>query len=72
MCSVTGEKVCVEIRRDLYEKAERFIQQQGGFSSVNELVEFLLEEALEMEASAQPSREDEEVVKERLKRLGYL
>ncbi len=67
-------KKCVEIREDLYEKARRFIEEQGGFQSVEELVEFLLEEALSAEeASGQGmSKEDEEKVKERLRALGYI
>ncbi len=69
-----AEKVQVSIRRDLYEKAERFIREQGGFQSVEELVEFLLEEALAAGAGGgEPGGgEDEEKVKERLKALGYI
>jgi len=68
------EKVCVEVRRDLYEKAKRFVEEQGGFGSVEELLEFLLEEALasEGETGGGMSREDEEKVKERLRSLGYI
>jgi predicted Rossmann-fold nucleotide-binding protein len=68
-------KVSIEIRRDLYERAKKFIEEQGGFGSVEELVEFLLEEALAVEGEASSggmSREDEEKVKERLRALGYI
>ena len=66
-------KKCVEVREDLYEKARRFIEEQGGFQSVEELVEFLLEEALAAEeAGVSSSKEDEEKVKERLRALGYI
>lgn len=67
-----GDKVSIEISRELYEKARRFIEEQGGFSSVEELVEFLLREALETGGEEEMSREDEERVRERLRSLGYL
>jgi len=65
------DKVPVHISRELYERAEAFIKEQGGFSSVEELVEFLLNEVLAEGAEASMSEEDEERVKERLKSLGY-
>jgi len=40
------DKVSIEISKQLYEKAKKFIKEQGGFSSVEELVEFLLQEVL--------------------------
>ena len=68
-----SDRVQISIRRDLYEKAKRFIEEQGGFSSVEELVEFLLEEVTSSETEAKGlSREDEEKVKERLRALGYI
>ena len=69
-----SEKVCIEVRKDLYEKAKKFVEEQGGFGSVEELVEFLLEEALAAEESGAGgmSKEDEEKVKERLRALGYI
>lgn len=68
------ERVSIEIRRDLYDKAKKFIEEQGGFSSVEELVEFLLEEVLSSEGTEERglSKEDEEKVKERLRALGYI
>ena len=68
------ERVSIEIRRDLYDKAKKFIEEQGGFSSVEELVEFLLEEVLSSEEAEDRglSKEDEEKVKERLRALGYI
>ena len=69
-----AEKVAINIRRDLYEKAQKFVEEQGGFNNVEELVEFLLEEALSVEEAGGTtlSREDEEKVKERLRSLGYI
>ncbi|RLG77893.1 MAG: CopG family transcriptional regulator [Thermoprotei archaeon] len=68
-----SDKVQISIARELYEKAKRFVEEQGGFSSVEELVEFLLREVLsEEESSYTMSKEDEEKVKERLRALGYI
>ncbi len=68
-----AERVAVHIPKDLYEKAKKFVEEQGGFSSVDELVEFLLREVLEAEAGeVKMTREDEEKVKERLRALGYI
>ncbi len=65
------EKAVVRISRDIYEKAKKYVEEQGGFSSVDELVEFLLQEAIGY-TSGDEGGEDEEKVKERLKALGYI
>jgi len=70
---MSEEKVAIYISKSLYEKAKKFIEEQGGFSSVEELVEFVLNEVLsEEEKSYTMSKEDEEKVKERLRALGYI
>lgn len=70
---MSGEKVNVQISKELYEKAEKFIKESGGFSSVEELVEFLLNEVLSEESSEyKMSKEEEEEIKKRLRSLGYL
>jgi len=69
---VTGEKAQVLIDRELYERAKKYVEQQGTFSSVDELVEFLLRQLLEEQQGEVMSREEEEAVKDRLRRLGYL
>lgn len=66
-----SDKVAVYVSKELYERAETFIKEQGGFSSVDELVEFLLSEVVSEEVEASMSKEDEEKVKERLRSLGY-
>jgi len=66
------EKVQIAIPKSLYEKAREFIEETGGFNSVDELVEFLLREVLEEEHGQTMSEEDEEKVKERLRSLGYI
>jgi len=63
----------VRISRELYEKARKFVEESGAFKSVDELVEFLLNEVLEEESGEQGlTAEDEEKVKERLRSLGYI
>jgi len=69
---MTGERAQVLIDRELYERAKRYVEQQGTFSSVDELVEFLLRQLLEEQQGEVMSREEEEAVKDRLRRLGYL
>ena len=70
---MSSEKVSISISKELYEKAEKFVKQSGGFSSVNELIEFLLNEVLSEESSEyKMSKEEEEEVKRRLRSLGYL
>ena len=66
-------RVPIYVKKELYEKAKEYVENQGGFGSVEELVEFLLEEVLSGEESEQVfSKEDEEKVKERLRSLGYI
>ncbi|MFP3312557.1 MAG: CopG family transcriptional regulator [Acidilobus sp.] len=69
---MSGERVQVSVPKDLYEKAKKYVEEQGTFSSVDELVEFLLRQLLEEQGGTSMSKEDEEAVKDRLRRLGYL
>ena len=73
MVFTSNEKVEVSISKELYEKASKYIESVGGFDSVEELIEFVLNEVLESEGEGEGySKEDEEKVKERLRSLGYL
>jgi len=69
-----GEKVHVAIPKELYEKCRKFVEEQGGFNSVEEFIEFVLSEVLSEEGieGVRLSKEEEEKVKERLKALGYI
>lgn len=70
---MSDDKVAVYISKELYEKAKKYIEEQGGFESVEELVEFVLGEVLSEEGGEQVfSEEEEEKVKERLRSLGYI
>ena len=68
-----GDKVTIKLSRNLYEKAEEFIKDSGSFQSVEELIEFLLNEVLsEEQESYKMTKEEEEEVKRRLRSLGYI
>ncbi len=70
---MSSEKVPVYISKELYEKVKKAVEEQGGFSSVEEFIEFVLNEVLSEETSeVAMSKEDEEKVKERLRALGYI
>ena len=68
------DRVAVYIRKSVFEKAKRYLEEMGGFKDLGEFVEFLIEEAVEasLEESPGMTREDEEKVTERLKDLGYM
>ena len=71
---MSSDKVPVYISKDLYEKVkERVRESQGEFSSVEEYVEFVLNEIVKEEEEAEAyTPEEEEEIKRRLKALGYL
>lgn len=63
----------VSIPESLYKKIEDRCEGTG-FESIDEYVEFVLEEVVEEEEDEEEefSEEDEEKVKERLRALGYM
>jgi Arc/MetJ-type ribon-helix-helix transcriptional regulator len=66
------EKKTVFLTAELYSKVEERVKA-ADFSSVDEYVEFVLEEILKEEEEERAfSEEEEEMVKKRLKDLGYL
>jgi len=67
-----AEKVTVQISRELYEKARKYVEELGEFKSVDELVEFVLNELLSEEEGEALTPEEEEKIKERLRALGYI
>lgn len=64
------KKEKIEISKDIIEKIKQRIKETE-FKSVEEYIEFVLREVLE-EEEAEISKEDEEIIKERLRALGYL
>ncbi len=68
-----SDRVTIQLSRNLYEKAGKFIKDSGSFQSVEELIEFLLNEALsEDQESYKMTKEEEEEIKKRLRSLGYI
>ncbi len=69
------DKVPVNLPRDLYEKVKkRVVESEGAFKSVEEYVEFVLEELLREEEEEETpfTPEEEEEIKRRLRALGYI
>ncbi len=64
-----SDKVQVSIPRDIYEKIKDRIQGTS-FESVDEYVALMLEN--EFPEETQYSKEEEELIRERLRRLGYI
>ncbi len=66
----------IEIPDEIYREIERRVRESEEFESVEEYVNFVLEELLkedeEEEEEPVMSEEEEEMVKERLRGLGYL
>ena len=63
---------CVEIDDKLYAKLQEYVRSSGAFSSVEELVRFVLSELVGETQSQQLSQQDEEIIKQRLRALGYI
>ena len=64
----------IKISDELYEKIEKNLSEYG-FETVDEYVEFVLKEILEDKNSDEEqvfSEEEEEIIKKRLRDLGYL
>lgn len=67
------EEVIIRISRELYNKIKNRIElSQGEFKNVEEYVEFVLSEVVKESDRERYTPEEEEEIKERLRRLGYL
>jgi len=67
------EKVAIHIPKRLYDKIlEEVKKSQGEFKSVDEYVQFVLEELLREEEEYTYTPEEEEEIKKRLRALGYI
>ncbi len=69
---MSEDKECVHIPKPLYDKAKALVEDTDEFSTVDELVEFLLREALGEKEGEAYTPEEEEEIKERLRSLGYI
>lgn len=76
--SKTGDKVTIKIPRALYERLGKIVQG-SGFNSVTDFIVFVLRDLVATQSQA-PSAEDQdalskdeiEVIRKRLRSLGYL
>ncbi len=70
------KRVAVHVSKGLYDLVKRRVEESGGeFKSVEDYVEFVLEEVVKEEEEDEEqeyTREDEEQIKRRLRSLGYL
>ncbi len=72
------DKIQVSISKELYEKIKRrMLSKDSKFSSIEEYIEYLLLYAIDniqkkQELVQKLTNEEEEEIKERLKRLGYI
>ena len=64
-----GDKVSVEINKELYDKVKEKIEGTS-IASVEEYIELLLEN--EFPEETEYTAEEEELIRERLRRLGYI
>jgi len=67
-----SEKVDVKLSRKLIEEIQEQVEESGGeFKTVEEYIEFVLTELLK-DDEEQVYTEEEELIKKRLRALGYL
>jgi len=70
-CVNLSKKISVHISEHLYEDVKRRVEK-GRFKTVDEYVEFVLAEIIRDETPGQVyTHQEEEEIKERLRRLGY-
>ena len=68
-------KISVKISQEIINKIKRKVyESQGQFRSIDEYIEFILIEILkeQNEIELQFTSEEEKIIKERLKKLGYI
>jgi len=72
-CTMKETKVTIKIPRELYEKLSMMIEGTG-FSSVTEFIVFVMRSLAsgKVEEEDRLTAEEIRIVRERLKRLGYL
>jgi hypothetical protein len=70
---MSEDKVPIYISKKLYNEIKKRVEEsQDAFKSVEEYIEFVLNEVVKEEEELSYSPEEEEEIKRRLKSLGYL
>jgi len=72
--SYLSRKVPVNITKELIDEIQRRVDEsRGEFKTIEEYIEFILTELLKEDEQEQAyTHEEEEEIKERLRRLGYI
>jgi len=71
--SLRARKVPVNISKKLVDEIQRRVDESGGeFQNVEKFIEFVLTELPKEEEEPAYTPEEEEKIKERLRRLGYI
>jgi len=73
MVKTLPEKISVKISKNLFDMIKKQVKMSGGaFISVEEYIEFILLEVIKEEKTVEAlTPEEEEKIKERLRKLGY-
>jgi Arc/MetJ-type ribon-helix-helix transcriptional regulator len=73
MVKTLPEKISVKISKDLFDMIKKQVKMSGGaFISVEEYIEFILLEVIKEEKTVEAlTPDEEEKIKERLRKLGY-
>jgi len=67
------EKIEIKISKKLYDKIAEEIKDSEDFKTVEEFIEYVIEQVLEEEEEETAyTEEEEEEIKDRLRSLGYL
>jgi len=74
MVQILSEKIPVKISKNLFTMIKEQVMISGGaFNSVEEYIEFILTEVIKEEKTVRAYTPDEEkIIKERLRKLGYI
>ena len=68
-----SRKVPVNISKELVDEIQRRVDESGGeIKTIEEYIEFVLAETLREDPEQVYTLEEEEEIKERLRRLGYI
>jgi len=73
MVKTLPEKISVKISKNLFDMIKKQVKMSGGaFISVEEYIEFILLEVIKEEKTVEAlTPDEEEKIKERLRKLGY-
>ncbi len=65
-------KISINISKNIFEEIQRRVKENTEFNNVEDYVEFVLSEVLKEDPEETFTEEEENKIKDRLKRLGYI